>query len=81
MSLTSKNRIILSVVMLIILSIINYYVQFGDINGLLFIGVIIFFSYQDDVKFSGAILSGVDFSGIDLSGFEFSILIFLSSFE
>ncbi|MEI6086081.1 MAG: HAMP domain-containing sensor histidine kinase [Bacteroidota bacterium] len=56
MSITSKNRIILSVVMLIILSIINYYVQFGDINGLLFIGVIIFFSYQDDVRFSGAIL-------------------------
>ena len=42
--------------MLIILSIINYYVQFGDINGLLFIAVIIFFSYQDDVKFSDAIL-------------------------
>lgn len=52
----SNIRIILSSVLLLLLSIGNYYFQFGNLNGLLFLGVIILFSYQDDISFSGSIV-------------------------
>jgi signal transduction histidine kinase len=53
---TSKIRILLSTLLLIIISIGNYYFQLGSLNGLLFLGVIILFSYQDEVSFSSSII-------------------------
>ncbi|MBY0481601.1 MAG: HAMP domain-containing histidine kinase [Chitinophagaceae bacterium] len=52
----SKIRIILSITLLLLLSVGNYYFQYGGINGLLYLCVIIIFSYQDDYPFLTSIL-------------------------
>lgn len=52
----TKTRIVLSGLMLIIISIINYFFEFQENSTLLFIGVIIFYSYQDEIPFAGSII-------------------------
>ncbi len=52
----SKTRIILSGLLLILISLGNYYFWYEEISTLLFIGVIIFFSYQDESLFSSSII-------------------------
>lgn len=52
----SRTRILLSILLLLIISTWNYYFQFGSLSGLLYLGVIILFSYQDDVSFSSSII-------------------------
>ena len=51
-----KTRIIISIILVLILSTGNYYFHDVGINALLFIAVIIFFSYQDTLSFSSSIL-------------------------
>lgn len=52
----SKTRLILSGLLLIIISMGNYYFGYEEISTLLFISVIIFFSYQDEYPFSSSII-------------------------
>lgn len=52
----SKTRLALSSLLLIIIGLGNYYLGYDQISTLLFIAVIIFFSYQDELPFSASIL-------------------------